>query len=170
MESKGRGAVIGQMNLTSRASNALKMATEESQEMGHKYVGTEHLLVGLIHESEGVASKELIKRGIDLDKARSAAQTVAVEEDDRSETLTFHNIEVTVPMPEPDMNHSPVASEGEVLDLEEASQLLRIDIDSMNELLKSEGLPARLINGQWRFSRSALIRWLGEGNSRNYVE
>ena len=170
MESKGRGAVIGQLQLTSRSNDALKVAAEESQRMGHKYIGTEHLLVGLISESEGVASRALSKRGVDLKKARAAARATMVEEDENSETLTFQNVEMTVPMLEPDAYLSPVVSGSEVLDLEEASRLLGITADDMSELLKSEDLPARKVGGQWRFSRSALIKWLGEGSSLNYVD
>jgi len=168
MESKGRGSVIGQLQITDRANTALKLAAEESQNMGHKYVGTEHLLLGLIREHEGVASKALAKFGIDLDGARSAAKAIAADEEEHFETLTFRNVEVTVPTRE---NLSPLAaSEKEVLGLEEASRLLGITVDEMSELLEAEDLPARMIGGQWRFSRSALIRWLGEGRSRSYLK
>ena len=168
MESKGRGSVIGQLQLTVRANTALKLAAEESQNMGHKYVGTEHLLVGLIREQEGVASKTLTRFGVDLDRARSAAQAIAVDEEEHFETLTFHNVEVTVPTRE---NSSPSAAFGkEVLGLEEASQLLGITVHDLSKLLEAEDLPARMIGGQWRFSRGALIRWLGEGRSRSYLK
>ena len=168
MENKGPGSTIGQLKLTSRANSALKLAAEESQNMGHKYVGTEHLLIGIIREREGVASKTLINLGVDLNRARLAAQATAVDEEEHIETLTFHNVEVTIPTQESDMDHPPAASEREVLDLKEASQLLGITVDVLSKLLETEDLPARMINGQWRFSRSALIRWLGEGSSQNY--
>jgi len=168
MENRGRGSVIGQLQLTGRANTVLELAAEESQNMGHKYIGTEHLLVGLIREREGVASKTLTRFGVDLDRARSAAQTIAVNEEEHFETLTFHNVEVTVPTRE---DSSPsAASEKEVLGLEEASQLLGITVGDMSKLLEAEDLPARMIGGQWRFSRSALIRWLGEGRSRGYLK
>ena len=170
MENKGRGSVIGKLQLTSRANDTLKLAAQESESMEHKYVGTEHLLVGLIHEREGVASKILAKFGIDLDKARSAAQTTAVDEEEHSETLTFSNIEMTVQEQDPYATHPPSASEKEVLSLEEASQLLQITVDDLNELLKAEDLPARILGGTWRFSRSALLQWLGEGKSRSYLK
>ncbi len=170
MENKGRGSAIGKLQLTSRANDTLKLAAEESESMGHKYVGTEHLLVGLIHEREGVASKILAKFGIDLDKVRSAAQTTAVDEEEHSETLTFNSVEMTVQEQEPYATHPPFASEKEALSLEEASQLLQITVDDLNELLKAEDLPARILGGQWRFSRSALLQWLGEGKSRSYLK
>ncbi len=170
MESKGRNVVIGQLQLTGRAKNALKLAAEESENMGHKYVGTEHLLIGIIREWEGVASKILMKFGIDLDKARSVAQAVASDEEQHIETLTYHDVEVTVPTRETRGNHPTIDSGKEVLDLEEASQLLGITVDDLSKLLTDEDLPARMIGGQWRLSRSALIRWLGEGNSRSYAK
>jgi ATP-dependent Clp protease ATP-binding subunit ClpA len=168
MENKGRGSVIGQLKLTSRADNALKLAAEESQNMGHKYVGTEHMLLGIIREREGVASKTLIKFGIDLDKARSAAQTIAIDEEEPTETLTFHDVELTMPTQERGIVFPTAAFQEDVLDLEEASQLLRITVSDLSKLLETEDLPARVVAGQWRFSRSALIRWLGEGKSQNY--
>lgn len=168
MENKGRGSVIGQLQLTESANNALKMAAEESQNMGHKYVGTEHILLGIIHEREGVASKTLIKSGVDLDSARSAAQATAVDEEEHAETLTFYDVELAMPTQEQDASYPATVSQKDVLDLEEASQLLRITADDLNRLLEAEDLPARVISGEWRFSRSALIRWLGEGRSRNY--
>ena len=64
MNNKGRGPVVGKLQLTARANEALKMAAEESQNMGHKYVGTEHILLGIIREADGVASKTLSKFGI----------------------------------------------------------------------------------------------------------
>ncbi len=170
MESKGRGAVIGQSQITSRAEKALKMAVEESQNMGHKYAGTEHILIGLISEHEGVASRILLKSGIDVDKARAAARDIVMEEDEHSETLTFHNVEITVPTPGFDEDYPPFNSAYEVLDIEEASHLLRITVHDLNELLKSEDLPARIVSGQWRFSRRALIKWLGEGKSSDYAD
>ena len=170
MENKGRGSTIGKIKLTDRANNALRLADEESLKMGHKYIGTEHLMVGLIRERDGVASKTLIKYGVSLDMARSAAQAVVIDEEDRSETLTFHNVEVTVPAQPDDMDYGPDASEKEVLGLEEASRLLEITVDELRTLLKTEDLPARMIGEQWRFSRTALIRWLGEGSSRIYLK
>jgi excisionase family DNA binding protein len=172
MDNKGRGSVIGQLQLTGRADSALKFAAEESQSMGHKYIGTEHLLVGLIREREGVASKTLAKFGVDLDRARSAAQSIVVDEEEHLETLTFHNVEVTMPTWEPGTDYpSPSAVfDKEVLGLQEASQLLGITVNDLSNLLEAEDLPARMIGGQWRFSRSALIRWLGEGRSRSYLK
>ncbi|HRR92292.1 MAG TPA: AAA family ATPase, partial [bacterium] len=59
------------MTLTPRAKRALELAYEESKLMGQNYIGTEHILLGLIREGEGVAAKILESLGVTLDKARS---------------------------------------------------------------------------------------------------
>jgi ATP-dependent Clp protease ATP-binding subunit ClpC len=61
---------------TNRARKALHLAQEEAQRLQHNYIGTEHLLLGLIREGEGVAAKVLNNLGIDLDKARSSVESI----------------------------------------------------------------------------------------------
>jgi len=55
---------------TERAQKAILLAQEEAQHIKHNYVGTEHLLLGLVKEGEGIAAKVLINMGVDLDKLR----------------------------------------------------------------------------------------------------
>ena len=57
---------------TKRAQRVLHLAREEAQRMNYPYVGTEHLLLGLIREGEGVAARVLADLGIDADKVRAA--------------------------------------------------------------------------------------------------
>ncbi|MBP2633749.1 MAG: ATPase domain protein [Firmicutes bacterium] len=59
---------------TTRAIKVLELAQYEAQELGHNYVGTEHLLLGLIREGEGVAAKALLSIEIDLDTVRSQVE------------------------------------------------------------------------------------------------
>jgi ATP-dependent Clp protease ATP-binding subunit ClpC len=63
--------VLGDIPFTPRAKKVLELAAEEARALGHNYIGTEHLLLGLIAEGEGVASQVLINLGLDLDKVRS---------------------------------------------------------------------------------------------------
>jgi ATP-dependent Clp protease ATP-binding subunit ClpA len=167
MEDSGRGTVIGKLQFGTRTKSILKYAEEESQNMGHRYLGTEHLLIGLIREQEGVAAKVLVKSGIALLRARAIAHTVLVEEEEPVETITFQNTGMTVS--DYDTGTLPIQRyENDVLNIEEASDFLRIKVSEMDELLINESIPARKIYGQWRFSRKALIEWLGDGNSKDY--
>jgi ATP-dependent Clp protease ATP-binding subunit ClpC len=62
--------LLGEIPFTPRAKKVLELAVEEAQNMGHNYVGTEHLLLGLIREEEGVAARVLENLGVRLDVVR----------------------------------------------------------------------------------------------------
>ncbi len=62
--------LLGEIPFTPRAKKVLEYAVEEAQHMGHSYVGTEHLLLGLIREEEGVAARVLENLGLRLDVVR----------------------------------------------------------------------------------------------------
>jgi ATP-dependent Clp protease ATP-binding subunit ClpA len=61
---------------TERARRVLQLAQEEAQRFKHNYIGTEHLLLGLLREGEGVAAKVLNNLGVELDKVRSAVEFI----------------------------------------------------------------------------------------------
>ncbi|MDD4899495.1 MAG: ATP-dependent Clp protease ATP-binding subunit [Candidatus Omnitrophica bacterium] len=63
--------IIGDIPFTPRAKKALELAAEEARALGHNYIGTEHLLLGLIREGEGVASQVLLNLGLDLERVRN---------------------------------------------------------------------------------------------------
>lgn len=56
----------------------------------------------------------------------------------------------------------------EILNIEEAAALLGVSIKTFNKVLHTQNLPARKIGREWKFSRSALIAWVGSGNSSNF--
>ena len=67
----GRGFVAVEIPFTPRAKRVLELSWDEARQLGHNYIGTEHLLLGLIRESEGVAARVLENLGVDLNKIRS---------------------------------------------------------------------------------------------------
>ena len=68
--SGGGTLILGEPPFTPKAKKGLELAIEEAQAMGHSYVGTEHLLLGLIREGEGIAARALANLGVSLEKAR----------------------------------------------------------------------------------------------------
>jgi ATP-dependent Clp protease ATP-binding subunit ClpC len=64
--------LLGEIPFTPRAKKVLEYAVEEAQHMGHSYIGTEHILLGLIREEEGVAARVLENLGLKLDSVRQA--------------------------------------------------------------------------------------------------
>jgi len=71
MVEAGQGPVGVEVSLTPRAKRVLELAVDEARRLGHNYVGTEHLLLGLIREGEGVAAQILTGMGADLGKVRN---------------------------------------------------------------------------------------------------
>ncbi len=68
---RGSGFVAVEIPFTPRAKRVLELSWDEARQLGHNYIGTEHLLLGLIREGEGVAAKVLESLGVDLSKLRS---------------------------------------------------------------------------------------------------
>ncbi len=68
---RGSGFVAVEIPFTPRAKRVLELSLEEARQLGHNYIGTEHLLLGLIREGEGVAARVLENLGIDLSKVRT---------------------------------------------------------------------------------------------------
>ncbi len=92
--SSGGTMTIGEIPFTPRAKRVLELAVEEARSLGHNYVGTEHLLLGLIREGEGVAAKVLLELGVDRKRVREETlkllggtpSTTPQEREERAET------------------------------------------------------------------------------------
>src|SRR5712692_89381 len=69
----GRGdrTVAGDIGLTPRAKKVIELSVDEARRLNHHYIGTEHLLLGLVREGEGIAAGVLESLGVSLDKVRS---------------------------------------------------------------------------------------------------
>src|SRR6266705_3641843 len=67
---QGRQAPSGHIPFTPRATKVLELSLREALQLGHNYIGTEHILLGLIREGEGVAAQVLVKLGADLSRVR----------------------------------------------------------------------------------------------------
>ena len=67
---QGQAAPTGHIPFTPRAKKVLELSLRESRQLGHDYIGTEHILLGLIREGEGVGARVLVKLGADLNRVR----------------------------------------------------------------------------------------------------
>lgn len=96
----GRGdrIVLGEIGLTPRAKKVIELAVDEARRLNHHYIGTEHLLLGLVREGEGIAAGVLESLGVNLEKVRTTTiQVLAdkgngpsrVEKDRNSRTPTI---------------------------------------------------------------------------------
>ncbi|MBE0415203.1 MAG: AAA family ATPase, partial [Dehalococcoidia bacterium] len=67
---RGERTVSGEIGLTPRAKRVIELAVDEARRLNHNYIGTEHLLLGLLREGEGVAASVLESLGVSLEKVR----------------------------------------------------------------------------------------------------
>jgi ATP-dependent Clp protease ATP-binding subunit ClpA len=67
---QGQSAPTGHIPFTPRAKKVLELSLREAKQLGHNYIGTEHILLGLIREGEGVAAQVLVNLGASLDRVR----------------------------------------------------------------------------------------------------
>jgi ATP-dependent Clp protease ATP-binding subunit ClpC len=81
----GRGdrIVLGEIGLTPRAKKVIELAVDEARRLNHHYIGTEHLLLGLLREGEGIGAGVLESFGLNLQEVR--AKTIKVLTDRRND-------------------------------------------------------------------------------------
>jgi ATP-dependent Clp protease ATP-binding subunit ClpC len=85
---RGQRAMYGKLSLTPRTKRVIELAVDEARRLGHHYIGTEHLLLGLVRAGEGVAVDVLRGLGVGLDKVRSQTARVMMESSSQSSQTT----------------------------------------------------------------------------------
>jgi ATP-dependent Clp protease ATP-binding subunit ClpC len=83
---RGDGRLGQDMQLTPRAKRVIDLAYDEARQMNNNYIGTEHLLLGLIREGEGLAARVLAKLGVDLERTRR--EVMSLVDNDSAMTTT----------------------------------------------------------------------------------
>ncbi|MGH2496927.1 MAG: Clp protease N-terminal domain-containing protein [Ktedonobacteraceae bacterium] len=118
----GRGdrIVLGEIGLTPRARKVIDLSIDEARRLNHHYIGTEHLLLGLVREGEGIAAGVLESLGVNLEKVRMATISVlsgsgaaqALWKTD-AETIVLIDQEVASSQDEDDTTLAPTREESE---------------------------------------------------------
>src|SRR4029078_7784567 len=73
---RGHGNLGQDMQLTPRAKRVIDLAYDEDRQLNNNYIGTEHLLLGLIREGDGLAARVLVKLGADIERTRRVVTTI----------------------------------------------------------------------------------------------
>ncbi len=114
---RGSGFVAVEIPFTPRAKRVLELSWDEARQLGHNYIGTEHLLLGLIREGEGVAARVLENLGVDLTKVRSnvirmlgetRGSTVSSSAPGRSKTPTLDEFSIDLSLAAQELRLDPV--------------------------------------------------------------
>lgn len=127
---RGSGFVAVEIPFTPRAKRVLELSLEEARQLGHNYIGTEHLLLGLIREGEGVAARVLENLGVDLSKVRSQiikslgdnTEVAAGNSTNRSKTPTLEEFGTNLTQKAIDGRLDPVV--GRAKEIERVIQIL----------------------------------------------
>jgi len=82
MIGRGDRIVLGEIGLTPHAKKVIELAVDEARRLNHHYIGTEHLLLGLVREDEGIASEVLQSLGVNLEKVRTETIKVLNQQKD----------------------------------------------------------------------------------------
>jgi ATP-dependent Clp protease ATP-binding subunit ClpC len=118
---QGQAAPTGHIPFTPRAKKVLELSLREALQLGHNYIGTEHILLGLIREGEGVAAQVLVKLGADLPRVREQV-IQRVEEGPR---LTAERKELLL---------------GELASVFDDNERLRAEVQRLRDLLREHGI------------------------------
>ncbi len=124
----GRGTQVpgsDHIPFTPRAKKVLELSLREALQLGHDYIGTEHLLLGLLREGEGVAAQVIVRLGVDLSQVRSAV---------------VHALEGSTET-EPSQAE-PRPADIVIRSLEEENRRLRLEVDRLRVALLRRGLEA----------------------------
>ena len=87
MIGRGQEAPSGHIPFTPRAKKVLELSLRESLQLGHDYIGTEHILLGLLREADGVAAQALVSLGADLGQVRRQVIALAGSPESREAEL-----------------------------------------------------------------------------------
>jgi|TARA_B110000008_G_scaffold278733_1_gene323402 ATP-dependent Clp protease ATP-binding subunit ClpC len=158
---RGSGFVAVEIPFTPRAKRVLELSLEEARQLGHNYIGTEHLLLGLIKEGEGVATRVLENLNVDLSKVRSQiirslgenTEVTSGNNASRSKTPTLEEFGTDLTQKAADGKLDPVV--GRAKEIERVIQILGrrtknnpvlIGEPGVGKTAIAEGLAQRIIN------------------------
>jgi ATP-dependent Clp protease ATP-binding subunit ClpC len=160
---RGSGFVAVEIPFTPRAKRVLELSWDEARQLGHNYIGTEHLLLGLIREGEGVAARVLENLGVDLTKVRSnvirmlgetRGSTATAASPGRSKTPTLDEFAQNLTQAAQEMRLDPVV--GREKEIDRVIQILGrrtknnpvlIGEPGVGKTAIAEGLAQRIVNG-----------------------
>jgi len=82
-----------QLVMTQQGKASIELAVQEARSLGHHYIGTDHLLLGLLREEESLAGQVLLKSGVTLEKARELVKQVLAEDQKTSKPESEQRVE-----------------------------------------------------------------------------
>jgi len=158
--SRGEGRLGQETQLTPRAKRVIDLAYDEARQLNNNYIGTEHLLLGLIREGEGLAGRVLAKLGVDLERARrevmalqsSDAGTPAPRQRSRTPTLDEFGRDLTELARQDKLDpvigrHTEIERVIQILSRRTKNNPVLIGEPGVGKTAIAEGLAQRIVSG-----------------------
>jgi ATP-dependent Clp protease ATP-binding subunit ClpC len=138
----GQQAPSGHIPFTPRAKKVLELSLRESQQLGHSYIGTEDILLGLIREGHGVAAQVLVKQGADLNLVRHQVIQLlaAADAQDYEQAAALRNREKELLASKVARQEQRAAGHPALPDLAERCQQLADEVERLRALLRQHGI------------------------------
>jgi ATP-dependent Clp protease ATP-binding subunit ClpC len=131
---RGQHQASGHIPFTPRAKKVLELSLPEARRLGHRTIGTEHILLGMLREGEGVAAQVLVRLGVDLNMARQAVIGLAHGSPGVTSEPVVENIRVAA-------RPRPAADFAARLDgIEEQLARLAAEVERLSTVLRDHGL------------------------------
>jgi ATP-dependent Clp protease ATP-binding subunit ClpA len=142
---RGDSTPSGHIPFTPRAKKVLELALREALQLGHNYIGTEHILLGLVREGEGVAAQVLVKLGADLSQVRRQVVQILTEYQRTGVAAEHVGTTAVGGVADPAMGRQSAARGGELLEHAlDRLVLRRFTVSSCRALLLAESEALRL--------------------------
>jgi prophage maintenance system killer protein len=137
---RGKGSPKGHIAFTPRAKKVLELALREALQLGHNYIGTEHILLGVVREAKGVAAQILVSNGATLGAVRQAVLSELGEQDTRPEARLESLVEFDVPSGIEIRVGRRKRLVRELNSLFQENDRLRKEVDRLNQVLRDHGI------------------------------